>query len=336
MRAVSSLALGVALAAGAAEAQTVISREISTQPVETVVTQGPYGTTITRRPLAPNELADTYAPGTFVQQPLNLAPSYEPSFRPPASIPQVVTRPVAPPVVAQEPVEVERVTTRTVIREPVRGQPRSVERTVVQRPLRTAATPIARGKDVPILAKGEVLPLRRAAGTTRVALTPAEKRIVYRTIVRERVVSQPVRRDIVTTTVAPALPPPVYVERRSDVPTTAYVERRYEQPWWERRWEQPVYNSATYQNGYSNGYVNNWRAPVVAADDEAVVSTPVVARGPAYAIGTLLPASVPLYGVPESLLFRVPTLRPYRYAYLGEQVYLVDPLSNVIVAVVTE
>jgi hypothetical protein len=333
----SSLALGVALAAGAtsaADAQTVISREISTQPVETVVTHGPYGTTITRRPLAPNELADTYAPGSFVQQPLNLAPSYEPSFRPPGAIPQVVSQP-APVVAEEEAPAVERVTTRTVVREPVRTQSRTVERTV-QRPVRAAAAPIARGRDVPILAKGEVLPPRRAARVNRVALTAAEKRIVYRTITRERVVSQPVRRDVVTTTVAPALPPPAYVERRYDVPTTAYVERRYEQPWWERRWEQPVYNTATYQNGYTNNYTNTWRAPVVAADDEAVVTTPVVARGPAYAIGAMLPAGVPLYGVPESLAFRVPALRPYRYAYLGEQVYLVDPLSNVIVAVVTE
>lgn len=327
MRAVSSLALGVALAAGAADAQTVISREISAQPVETVVTQGPYGTTITRRPVAPAELADTYAPGTIVRQPLNLAPSYEPSFRPPASIP-VVTQPA--PVVAEEAPEIERVTTRTVVREPVRA--RTVERTVVQRPIRAAAPPVARG--TPILAKGEVLPLRRSARVTRVALTPTEKRIVYRTIVRERVVSPPLRRDVVTTTVAPALPPPAYVERRYDVPTTAYVERRYEQPWWERRWEQPVYNTAAYPNTYST----NWRAPVVAADDEAIVTTPVVSRAPAYVyqIGSALPAGVPLYSVPESLAYRVPALRPYRYAYLGEQVYLVDPFSNVIVAVVTE
>jgi hypothetical protein len=302
----SSLALGVALAASAADAQTVISREISAQPVETVVTQGPYGTTITRRPVAPAELADTYAPGTFVRQPLNLAPSYEPSFRPPAPIPgQVVTQPG--PLVAEEAPAVERVTTRRVVRE----RARTVER---QRPVVRTAAPVAH---VSVLAKGEVLPpLRRSA---RVALSPAEKRIVYRTILRERVaIAPPVRREVTTMTVAPALPP------------SAYVERRY---------EQPVYNSATYQNGYSNGYsngyANDWRAPVVAADDE-IVTTPVVARGPAYAIGTLLPASVPLYGVPESLLFRVPTLRPYRYAYLGEQVYLVDPLSNVIVAVVTE
>ena len=321
MRAVSSLALGVALAATAADAQTVISREISTQPVETVVTQGPYGTTITRRPLAPAELADTYAPGSFVRQQLNLAPSYEPSFRPPAPVPQVVTQPA--PVVAEEGPAVERVITRTVVREPVR------ERRVVQRPVRAAAVPVARGKDVPILAKGEVLPLRRAARVNRVALSPAEKRIVYRTIVRERVVTPPpIRREVITTT-APALPPPAYVERRYDVPTTAYVERRYEEPWWERRWEQPVYNTAAYPT-------NGWRAPVVAADDEAVVATPVVARGPGYVVGTLLPAGVPLYTVPESLTYRVPALRPYRYAYLGEQVYLVDPLSNVIVAVVTE
>src|SRR3954471_12594855 len=153
MRAVSSLALGLAVGAGAADAQTVSSREISTQPVQTVVTQGPYGTTITRRPLAPAELADTYAPGTFVQQPLNLAPSYEPSFRPPAAIPQVVSQPA--PVVAEEaPPAVERVTTRTLVREPVRVQPRTVQRAVVQqRPVRAATVPVARGKDVPILAK---------------------------------------------------------------------------------------------------------------------------------------------------------------------------------------
>jgi hypothetical protein len=330
MRAVSSLALGVALAASAADAQTVISREITTQPVETVVTQGPYGTTITRRPLAPAELADSYAPGTFVRQPLNLAPSYEPSFRPPASIP-VVTQPS--PVVAEEAPEIERVTTRTVVREPAMREPLR-PRTVVQRPIRAAAQPVARG--TPILAKGEVLPLRRQARVPRVALSPAEKRVVYRTIVRERVAAPAIRRDVVTTTVAPALPPPAYVERRYDVPTTAYVERRYEQSWGERREEQPVYNSVTYQNGYSNGYANNtWRAPVVAADDE-IAATPVVARSSRYAIGTQLPAGVPLYGVPDSLVYRVPALRPYAYAYLGEQVYLVDPLSNVIVAVVTE
>jgi hypothetical protein len=35
----------------AAHAQTVITRQISEEPVETIITQSPYGTVITRRPL---------------------------------------------------------------------------------------------------------------------------------------------------------------------------------------------------------------------------------------------------------------------------------------------
>ena len=53
MRCLGSLMLGVAFAAGAtaAQAQTVISRQITTEQVETVVTQGPNGTVVIRRPL---------------------------------------------------------------------------------------------------------------------------------------------------------------------------------------------------------------------------------------------------------------------------------------------
>lgn len=49
----SATALGLALIAGApaAQAQTVITREISDQPVGTVITQRPAGTVVTERPL---------------------------------------------------------------------------------------------------------------------------------------------------------------------------------------------------------------------------------------------------------------------------------------------
>ena len=57
---------------GAASAQTVITREITTEPVETIIERGPTGTVITRRPL------DTSVPGsptrlqadTFVSEPV--------------------------------------------------------------------------------------------------------------------------------------------------------------------------------------------------------------------------------------------------------------------------
>src|SRR5262245_63751099 len=47
----AAVALALAAGAGAANAQTVITREITDEPVETIVERGPSGTVITRRPL---------------------------------------------------------------------------------------------------------------------------------------------------------------------------------------------------------------------------------------------------------------------------------------------
>src|ERR1700676_3939153 len=51
--------LGVALAMGgaSAHAQNIISRQVVEEPVETIVTQTPSGTVITRRPLAAAPIA---------------------------------------------------------------------------------------------------------------------------------------------------------------------------------------------------------------------------------------------------------------------------------------
>jgi hypothetical protein len=48
---------------GTASAQTTVTRQITTEPVETVITRGPNGTVVTRRPLNPAPRAvDPYAP----------------------------------------------------------------------------------------------------------------------------------------------------------------------------------------------------------------------------------------------------------------------------------
>ena len=54
MRFLHSATLGIAVALGAADAhaQSVISRQIDNEPVETTVTQTPSGTVVTRRPLS--------------------------------------------------------------------------------------------------------------------------------------------------------------------------------------------------------------------------------------------------------------------------------------------
>jgi hypothetical protein len=41
MRPIGSLALGLALVSGAAQAQTTVTRQVTSEPVETVVTQSP-------------------------------------------------------------------------------------------------------------------------------------------------------------------------------------------------------------------------------------------------------------------------------------------------------
>ena len=55
-----------------------------------------------------------------------------------------------------------------------------------------------------------------------------------------------------------------------------------------------------------------------------------------YPVGAVMPAAVPLYGVPETVAVRVPSVRPYSYAYIGGRIYLVDPVTSVIVADVTQ
>src|SRR4051794_34392261 len=68
------------------------------------------------------------------------------------------------------------------------------------------------------------------------------------------------------------------------------------------------------------------RPPIVAADE--IVGGPV-------AVGTVLPASVPLYAMPENVAISVPATRPYSYTYFDGRAYVVDPASGTIVADVT-
>jgi hypothetical protein len=53
MRPIGSLAVCLVLASGTAQAQTTVTRQITSEPVETVVTQGPDGAAVTRRILTP-------------------------------------------------------------------------------------------------------------------------------------------------------------------------------------------------------------------------------------------------------------------------------------------
>ena len=69
------------------------------------------------------------------------------------------------------------------------------------------------------------------------------------------------------------------------------------------------------------------QAPIVAATDD---------DEPVYRVGSVLPANVPLYAIPQNVALSVPATRPYSYAWLGGRAYVVDPATSVVVADVTE
>src|SRR5687767_3459725 len=51
-------------------------------------------------------------------------------------------------------------------------------------------------------------------------------------------------------------------------------------------------------------------------------------------VGVVIPAEVEFYDVPETVVVATPTLKGHKYVYLNDRVYVVEPSSRKIVAVV--
>jgi hypothetical protein len=237
----SATALGIALTATGASAQTVISRTISTQPVETTVTQTPTGTIVTRRPVE-------------------------------GSVGASIVEPAAPAIVGAAPRRVDAITTQQV------DERRMTTRQVsARRDTRTTRA-----------VKRSTHAARTVARHAHLALSPRERHIVYQTIVEREVMPQ---QQVIVAPPAVAVPP-AYPPRVA-VPLA--------------------------------------QAPVLAADE-----TIIEPAAPVYTVGSVLPANVPLYAMPQNVALSVPATQTYSYAYLGGRAYLVDPRSGMIVADVTE
>ena len=185
----SSLALAVALAANSANAQTVITRTIAAEPVETTVTQTPSGTVVTRRPVE--------APAAQAVAPAIVQPAVP-----------------AATVVETIPDTVDAITTREIARraEATRAAPALVTRQVSAHPERVSRTKIGR-KTTTTRTTARPVP--------RLALTSRERHIVYQTIVEREVV--PRRQVVVAPTVAPApyVAPTPYVQRQVALPAVS-------------------------------------------------------------------------------------------------------------------
>lgn len=187
--------LALAVASSVAGAQTVISRSITAEPVETTVTETPSGTIVTRRPLA--------------EQPAPLV------------APQVAGPVLAPPTVpaatfVATPDSVDTFTTRQVVR---RAQAEHEARPMITRQVSAHSTHVVRGaapgrvsttvrQHPPVHRHTRVVRQTREVALRQpvkeLVLAPRERQVVYRTIVeREVVPRQPVF-------VAPQMAPPIF------------------------------------------------------------------------------------------------------------------------------
>ena len=53
-------------------------------------------------------------------------------------------------------------------------------------------------------------------------------------------------------------------------------------------------------------------------------------------VGAQLPPSVPLHAIPDDAVAAVPQVEPYRYAFIGDRVLLVDPTTGIVVAAINQ
>ena len=176
-----------------------------------------------------------------------------------------------------------------------------VRRAEATRASRTLVTRQVSARTEPHISRSNVVHKTTRVTTTRavprLALTPRERQIVYQTIVEREVVP---RREVI---VAPSVAPAPYVATAPYVAPAPLIER-------------PVGLPIT-------------SAPIVTADEDVVVQAPI-------AVGTVLPANVPLFALPQNIALSVPAIRSYSYVWLGGRAYLVDPATGVVVAHITE
>ena len=279
----AAVALALVAGAGAANAQTVITREITDEPVETIIERGPGGTVITRRPLEP----------TVRHLPVTLPPAPLPAGTATTEVETIAQsrETVGSATAARSPVDT--VATRRVAAPPARmvSQKQISTRRKAQsvRTVRTTTgAAVARSVQAP-------LPV----------LTAAQRSTIYRTIVEERAVPSTVitERNVLPFLATPAARDRVVTERVI-TPSVPVVRERI--------------------------------APRVIETVGAApaVTTGRIVRAPAsveLAVGARLPATVPLYALPDTIGLRFPAVRAYRYAVVDDRIFLVDPARSLIV-----
>ena len=287
MRVLRSAEFGCALALGAASAhaQNGITQQIDNEPVETTVTQTPGGTVITRRPIVPAAVpaAPAYDYGTYG-----------------TVAPQPYVAPVAP---------ADRAATTTEVDETVGAAP-EVRSVTVRRP---AKTRVSEQTTTRVTHRARRTTARSATRTVRresrraaaqpLVLDPAQRRVVYRTIVEQQVVPA----VPVAPAGYPAFPAPAYRPRTVVVAPSATTGYAVTTP---------------AETDLDEDYVD--QAPAVVPEYRT-----------RYTVGSVLPANIVATPLPATAAVQVPAVRPYSYATVDGRVLLVDPATNSVVADIT-
>jgi uncharacterized protein DUF1236 len=202
--------LALALASSAAPAQSVISRSITAEPVETTVTQTPAGTIVTRRPLGEQPaalVAPEVTPPVFAQPTVPAATFVDTA---PETVDVFTTRQVV------RRAEAARETRPMVTRQVAAPRHPAVKRTHAQRASTTVRQRPAVQRTTRAVRDPRRVETRQVALTgpaPRIVLNPRERQIIYRTVVEREVI--PSRQVIVAPSVVPA---PAYVAPFASAP----------------------------------------------------------------------------------------------------------------------
>lgn len=299
----AAVALALSAAAGAANAQTVITREVTNEPVETIIERGPNGTVITRRPL------DTTSPRPSVTLPAGAATETVETVET-ARVPTTVRETTGSATTLRGTSDV--VAPRRAIAPPAAQKQRSV---------RKAAPAIRNAPTRAVRSTTGTAPTRTVVRTAPVAdvapapiLTTAQRSTIYRTIVEERVVPRTVvtERSVLP---FPFGPPPVVVDPA--LREEAVTERVVTTP--------PIVRERIEPAPRVIETVGSAPAPAVT---QRVVTTPASVD---LMVGSRVPTTVPLYALPHGVGLQIPAVRSYRYAIVDDRVFLVDPATGLIV-----
>jgi hypothetical protein len=222
-------------------------------------------------------------------------------------------------------------TAQTIIQESTQAPSTTVERTIV----RESVAPARKAKS-----DRKATPGRKA--TTRATTTRAAPRGTVRTTTHERIVTTPapVRERMVA-------PAPRRIVTDAPLALTeaerAFVYRTIV--------DRPVQRNVVVTEPARRAPVVNERIvtrepePLVTLDDDDDIVVPparrrvmtettgvaVPAERVELVVGARVPRNVPLYDIPASAVAAAPTIGQYRYALIGDRVYLVDPDDGVVV-----